>query len=55
MAGRVSAWTGSLSTGVLSLLLVAPISIGCLFLAYRKLPAAEASLIYRARAAGEGI
>lgn len=55
MAGRVSAWTGSLSTGVLSLLLVAPISIACLIIAYRKLPAAEARLIERARAAGEPI
>jgi MFS family permease len=55
MAGRVSAWSGSLSTGVLSLLLVAPISIICLLIAYRTLPRAEASLLERARVAGEPI
>ena len=55
MAGRVSAWTGDLGTGMLSLLLVAPISIAALVMAYRWLPRAETTLIERARAAGEAI
>ncbi len=53
MAGQVSHMTGSLSTGILSVLVAAPISITLLALAYRALPAAEASLLDRARAAGE--
>ena len=53
--GAVSKATGSLATGVLSLLLMAPVTLTCLYLAYRKLPAAEASRIDRARAAGEAI
>jgi MFS family permease len=55
MAGFVSAVTGSLRTGILSLLCVAPISITLLLLAYRTLPTATATLIDRARAAGEKI
>lgn len=53
--GFVSAITGSLGTGVLALLLMAPFTIVTLFLVYRLLPAAEASRIDRARAAGEAI
>ena len=53
--GAVSKATGDLGTGVLSLLLMAPVTLTCLYLAYRKLPAAEASRIERARAAGEPI
>ena len=53
--GAVSKETGDLATGVLALLLMAPITMTCLYLAYRKLPAAEASRIERARAAGEPI
>jgi MFS family permease len=53
--GAVSKVTGSLATGVLALLLMAPVTLGCLYLVYRKLPAAEASRIERARAAGEPI
>lgn len=53
MAGYVSELTGSLATGVLSLLIVAPISIWALWRAYVLLPKAEATLIDRARAAGE--
>jgi MFS family permease len=53
--GAVSKVTGSLATGVLALLLMAPVTLTCLFLVYRKLPAAEASRIARARAAGEPI
>jgi len=55
MAGQVSAVTGNLSTGVLSVLAVAPISALLLILAYRELPRAEATLLDRARAAGEPI
>lgn len=53
--GAVSKVTGSLSTGVLALLLMAPLTLTCLFLVYKKLPKAEASRIERARAAGEPI
>jgi MFS family permease len=53
--GAVSKITGDLGTGVLSLLLMAPVTLTCLFLVYRKLPAAEASRVDRARAAGEPI
>ena len=55
MAGKVSTLTGDLATGILSLLVVAPISIFSLVMAYRLVPKAEASLIERARAAGEPI
>ncbi len=51
--GFVSKVTGDLATGVLALLLMAPFTLGALYLVYRKLPAAEASRIDRARAAGE--
>ena len=53
--GRISSYTGSLSTGVLSLLAVVPFSTAMLILLYRKLPGAEASVVQRARAAGEKI
>ena len=53
MAGKVSSMSGSLGTGMLSLLLVAPISIAALIYAYRAVPKAEASMIDRARAVGE--
>jgi MFS family permease len=53
LAGRISTLTGDLSTGVLSILAVLPISVGCLIATYRLLPKAEASLLDRARAAGE--
>lgn len=46
---------GNLRFGVLSLLAVAPISLILLLLAWRTVPAAEASVIDRARAAGEAI
>ncbi len=51
--GAVSKATGSLATGVLSLLLIVPLTLTCLFLVYRKLPLAEATRVERARAAGE--
>jgi hypothetical protein len=55
LAGRVSTLTGSLSTGMLSLLLSVPITIGCAIAAIRLVPAAEASREARARAVGEAI
>lgn len=55
IAGRVSLLTGNLGTGVLSLLAAAPIAIGAILVLYRILPAAEASVAERARAAGEPI
>lgn len=55
LAGRVSTLSGSLSTGVLSLLLSVPITLIAAVAAYRLVPAAEASRDARARAAGEVI
>jgi MFS family permease len=46
---------GDLRMGLLSLIGVAPIALGLLLYAYRSVPAAEATLIDRARAAGEPI
>ncbi|MBV8971581.1 MAG: MFS transporter, partial [Sphingomonadaceae bacterium] len=54
-AGAVSKATGSLATGILSLLLAAPVTLVCLGLAWRGLPGAEASRFARAQAAGEPI
>ncbi len=53
MAGQVSTMTGSLSAGVLSMLVAAPIGTCLLIMAYRTVPEAERSLIERARVAGE--
>ena len=55
IAGRVSLATGDLGTGVLSLLGAAPISIAAILILYRILPAAEGSVVERARAAGEAV
>jgi MFS family permease len=55
LAGQVSDISGSLQTGILSVLAVAPISITCLIMAYRLVPKAEATMLERARAAGEVI
>jgi MFS family permease len=46
---------GDLRAGLLSLIAVAPIAMALLLYAYRSVPAAEASLLDRARAAGEVI
>ena len=54
-AGLISRLTGSLGTGLLSMLAVAPISLGALIAAYYLLPKAEATLLDRARAAGEKV
>lgn len=60
--GQISDWTGSvvngqpvgnLRTGILSMLSIVPIGLGLLIAAYRLVPAAEASVIARAAAAGE--
>lgn len=53
MAGQVSAMTGSLSVGGLSLLVAVPIGLIMLFVAYRTVPDAERTLLDRAREAGE--
>jgi MFS family permease len=55
-AGFVSTVSGgNLRLGVLSLLAVGPVSMILLLLAWRAVPAAEASVVVRARAAGEPI
>ncbi len=54
-AGAVSKASGSLATGIMSLLVAVPVTLTCLTLVYRRLPAAEASRVERARAAGEPI
>jgi MFS family permease len=55
LAGRISTLSGSLSIGVLSLLLSAPIAIGAAIAAYRLVPRAETNREAWARAAGEAI
>jgi MFS family permease len=55
MAGYVSTITGDRQVGMLSLLIAAPIAIGCLFYSYRAVPKAAASVIERARSFGEVI
>lgn len=55
LAGRISTLSGSLSVGVLSLLLSSPLAIAAGIAAYRLVPAAEASREAWARAAGEPI
>ena len=54
MVGQISELSGSMRTGVLSLIGVAPISLALLIWAYRALPQAEATLAERAQAAAEG-
>ncbi len=55
LAGRVSTLSGSLSTGMLALLVVSPITLAAAIAAYRLAPKAEATREARARAAGEAI
>ena len=55
LAGRISTLSGSLSTGMLSLLLSVPLTVAAGLVAYRRFPAAERSREERARAAGEPI
>lgn len=52
MVGQISDLTGSMRTGILSLIAVAPVAFGLLIHAYRTLPEAEATIEERARAAG---
>jgi MFS family permease len=53
--GKVATVTGDLGTGMLALLLIAPLGLAFVWHAYRNVPAAEASLLDRARAAGEPV
>jgi MFS family permease len=55
IAGKVSVLSGDLATGMLSLLAFAPISITSLIIAYRIVPKAAATVVERARAAGEPV
>ncbi len=55
MAGQVSTMTGSLSTGGLSLLIGVPIGLAFLIAAYRTVPNSEATVLQRAREAGEDV
>ena len=51
MVGQISDLTGSMRTGILSLIAVAPVSVVLLLYAYRALPQAEATIEERARTA----
>lgn len=53
MVGYVSTQSESLTVGILSLLVAAPLSIGALLYAYRVVPKAADTVIERARMAGE--
>ena len=55
MAGQVSTITGSLSVGVRSVLLLVPVGLVLLLIALRDVPRAAATVIERARAAGEPV
>jgi MFS family permease len=55
LAGSISTATGSLATGIIALLAALPISMLLLWFAWSRLPIAEATMIERARAAGEPI
>lgn len=54
LAGQMSVISGSLSTGVLSILVIVPVGIALLLAAYRAVPLAERTVVERAQAAGEG-
>lgn len=53
--GRISTSTGDLGTAVMSLIGVMPVSALALIMLYRWLPRAEATILERARAAGEPV
>lgn len=53
--GAISKATGSLSTGILSLFFILPLTLFCLWRLRALLPAAESSRLERARAAGEPV
>lgn len=52
-AGEISARTGSLQTGILSLLIMLPVTLICLYFLYRRLPQAEATKDARAAEAAQ--
>lgn len=54
-AGYISTVTGSLSTGMLSLLAVAPVALTLLVFSYRNVPKSAATVVERAQAAGERV
>lgn len=54
-AGYISTVTGSLSTGMLSLLAVAPVALCLLIYSYRSVPKSAATVVERAQAAGERV
>ena len=55
LAGQMSVISGSLSTGVLSILVIVPVGLTLLFFAWRLVPLAERTVVERARAAGEEV
>lgn len=55
LAGQMSVVTGSLSTGVLSILVIVPVGLVLLFAAYRSVPLAERTVVQRAQAVGEPV
>ncbi len=55
LGGRLSELLGSLGHAMIALALTAPLPFLCLLYVYRHLPAAEASRLDRARAAGEPV
>jgi MFS family permease len=55
MAGKISHISGSLAIGCLALLAMLPFTLFCFYKVYKNMPAAEASKIARAQAAGEAI
>jgi len=55
LVGLISDVTGDLKTGVLSIYLLSPLIWVCMAVALRGLPQAEASLLDRARQAGEAV
>ena len=55
LAGAISTATGSLATGVMALLAAAPISVVLIWVAWSRVPVAEATMLERARAAGEPV
>ncbi len=54
-AGKMSVVTASLGEGMLWLMVAVPLSLTALIIAYRTVPAAAATVVERARAAGEPI
>ncbi len=55
LAGQMSVISGSLSTGVLSILVIVPVGLTLLVFAWRLVPLAERTVVERARAAGEEV